>query len=263
MYTKKKVLENVKKSWLNILDNDILNKIIFELNQKQNSDFFPLSENIFETFKFFETYETKVILLGQDPYHNIKNGIPQANGLSFSVNDNYPVPPSLKNIYKELKNEYKNFKIPKHGNLKKWLIQEKILLLNCSLTVEKHKAGSHMKLWKNYTNNIIKYISENCSNVVFILLGNFAQNKIKFINKNNINNNKIKIINSVHPSPLSVNKGFWNSNIFIKTNNYFKLIDCQKKLQLSKILNKKKNSLSEDLIYKISLLINNQIDWQI
>ena len=182
MYTKKKVLKNVKNSWLNILDNDNLNKIIFELNKKSNCEYFPLIENIFETFKYFETYETKVILLGQDPYHNIKNNIPQANGLSFSVNDNYPIPPSLKNIFKELKNEYNNFKIPNNGNLKKWLIQEKILLLNCSLTVEKHKAGSHMKLWKNYTNNIIKYISENCSNVVFILLGNFAQNKIKIIN---------------------------------------------------------------------------------
>jgi len=262
-YTRKDILEDVKESWKKILDNNKLNKILFDLNKISTNNIYPTIENIFETFKYFEINETRVIILGQDPYHNIKNNkFPQANGLAFSVNDEFPVPPSLRNIYKELKIEYPDFKIPRHGNLKRWVSEEKILLLNSSLTVEIHKAGSHMKYWQKYTDNIISHISNNIDNIIFILLGNFAQKKIKYINQGKINNNTIKIITAVHPSPLSANRGFFNSNIFIKSNDYLKLIDCYKRLYFSLPFNDKR--LNYDILEKIcKLILKTEINWTI
>lgn len=142
---------------------------------------------------------------GQDPYHNPG----QANGLSFSVNDNIKIPPSLKNIYKEIQNEFldRNY-IFTSGNLERWFKEEKIFLLNASLTVIKNKPSSHMSMWKKFTNDVIEYISHNNDKCIFVLLGNFAKSKDTYIiNKNNI-------IYGVHPSPLSANKGFFDSNIF-------------------------------------------------
>jgi uracil-DNA glycosylase len=149
--------------------------------------------------------EIKILLLGQDPYH----GPNQACGLSFSVNDGMKIPPSLKNIYKELQNEFpdRNY-LFKSGNLERWFKEEKIFLLNSSLSVIEHKPASHMKFWENFTNDVIKYVSEKNKNCIFVLLGNFAKSKQVYIqNENNI-------ITGVHPSPLSANKGFFGSNIF-------------------------------------------------
>jgi uracil-DNA glycosylase len=135
-------------------------------------------------------------------------------GLSFSVPEQYKViPPSLKNIFTELKSDIKCY-TPKNGNLMNW-VANKVLLLNSSLTVEKGKSGSHIKYWEKFTNYIIKSISDNCENVVFILLGNFAKSKKQFID-----GDRHCIIEGVHPSPLSAYNGFFGSKIFSQTNKY-------------------------------------------
>jgi uracil-DNA glycosylase len=149
--------------------------------------------------------EIRILLLGQDPYHNPN----QANGLSFSVNDNIPTPPSLKNIYKEIKSEFpeRNYEF-KTGNLERWFKEEKIFLLNASLSVIKNKPGSQMKLWEEFTNDVIKYIEHHNKHCIFVFLGNFAKTKQGFIS------NKERIITGVHPSPFSAHSGFFGSNIF-------------------------------------------------
>lgn len=262
MYTKNKLLKNVNPSWLSILDNNELNNIINKLNEFDKKNIFPFEENIFKTFNYFDVNKTKLVLIGQDPYHNIKNKIPQANGLSFSVNNDFPIPPSLKNIFKELKKEYNDFIIPEHGNLIRWVTEENILLLNSSLTVEAHKPASHIKLWQNYTNNIINFISLNVDNVIFLLLGNFAQKKIKFINKERLNNNIITIIKGVHPSPLSANRGFFNSDVFKKCNDFIILQNNLKKLFL--LIISKYYLLSDNIIIKIKNYLNYKlINWSI
>lgn len=260
IYNKADLLKNIKSSWLTILDNEELNKIITYLNSINTSDLIlPYQNNIFKAFTYFELKKTKLVILGQDPYHNIKNNIPQANGLAFSVNEDFSIPPSLRNIYKELKNEYPDFNIPSHGNLSRWVKEENILLLNTSLTVVAHSSASHMKLWEKYTNNIIKYISENVNNVIFLLFGNFAKKKFKLINKNRIENNYIKVLNCVHPSPLSANRGFFNSNIFIECNNYIKLQNNLKKVNF--MINNNLNLKIIKLIFKI--IDTNIICWNI
>merc|ERR1712146_827420 len=201
------LFKNVKKSWKKILKKYINDDDIEKLYK--NKTIFPKINNIFEAFKYFDLNETKLVFLGQDPYINYKiiNGeiIPQATGLSFSVPNEFPIPPSLKNIFIEIKNSYSDFIIPENGNLIKWVVEEKILLLNTSLTVEKNKSNSHQKFWKNITDNIIKDISDNHPNTIFLLLGNNAKSKKKYINQK-----KHIIIEGVHPSPLSSYKGFFN-----------------------------------------------------
>lgn len=213
------IFKNVKKSWKKILQNYINDKNI--LNLYKNKTIFPKINNIFETFKYFELEETKLVFIGQDPYIKFKiidnQIIPQATGLSFSVPDNFIIPPSLKNIFLEIKNSYPNYKIPENGNLLRWVKKEKILLLNTSLTVEKNKSNSHQYFWKNITDNIIKDISDNHSSTIFLLLGNNAKSKKKFINEK-----KHIIIEGVHPSPLSAYKGFFHSKIFKKINDALK-----------------------------------------
>jgi uracil-DNA glycosylase len=141
--------------------------------------------------------------LGQDPYH----GPNQAHGLSFSVPDGEKIPPSLKNIFKELILEFpeRNYNF-KSGNLEQWFTREKIFLLNSSLTVQRGKAGSDIKKWEEFTDQVIKFISEKNEDCVFLLLGNYAKSKNKFIK------NKDKIVTEVHPSPLA--RGFVGSNVF-------------------------------------------------
>ena len=165
---------------------------------------YPSKDLIFKVFEM-DVKDIKVVLLGQDPYHNPK----QANGLSFSVADGVPVPPSLKNIYKELVIEFpsRNY-VFNTGNLERWFNEEKIFLLNASLSVIQNKPGSHMGLWEQFTDDVIRFISENNSECVFLLLGNFAKSKSKFIV------NKDKIVSGIHPSPLSAHNGFFNSGIF-------------------------------------------------
>lgn len=165
--------------------------------------------NIDLRYRVFEmdVKDIKLVLLGQDPYH----GPGQAHGLSFSVPIGIPIPPSLKNIYKELQAEYSERKYNfQHGNLENWFQREKIFLLNTALTVEKGKPGSHLTHWEPFTNKIIQFISEQNPTAIFLLLGKHAQSKAKLIQ------NKEKIIMGVHPSPLSAHKGFFGSNIFRK-----------------------------------------------
>jgi uracil-DNA glycosylase len=167
---------------------------------------YPEKENVYKVFEM-DVKEIKVVLLGQDPYH----GPGQAHGLSFSVPSGVKTPPSLRNIFKELQNEFpeRNYNFVS-GNLEQWFCREKIFLLNASLTVVEGTPASHMKLWEKFTNSAIEFISEQNPKCVFLLLGNFAKAKEKYIL------HKEQIINGVHPSPLSAHNGFFHSNIFIK-----------------------------------------------
>ena len=195
---------NVKKSWLKIINKETKKEYYQDIkNILDNEKYYPPRENIFEAFKYFELKETKLVIVGQDPYINEN----QAMGLSFSVPKNEKIPPSLKNIYKEL-NESCDFIIPNHGDLTNWCNQ-KILLLNGALTVQPNKSNSHAKYWIKFTDKIIKKISKKNKGCVFLLLGKYAQSKESLIDSN-----KHIIIKGVHPSPLSANyqsKGNINS----------------------------------------------------
>jgi uracil-DNA glycosylase len=214
-----KNLADIKLSWTNlIIDYHTKNNNYFDNIEKLlQTKFYPKRENIFECFKYFDIEQTKCVLLGQDPYINEENLngyiIPQAMGLSFSVNKNIKIPPSLRNIFMELKSNL-NIPIPISGDLTNWA-KNNVLLLNAGLTVKQKESGSHIKVWEPFTDYIIKNISDKCNNIVFILLGNYAKSKVKYIDTK-----KHCIIQCVHPSPLSANKGFFGSNIFSKTNEY-------------------------------------------
>ncbi|MCX6181460.1 MAG: uracil-DNA glycosylase [Bacteroidetes bacterium] len=182
----------------------------FLLEEKAKHTIFPPGDKIFEAFNRVPFNEVKVVILGQDPYHN--DG--QAHGLCFSVQHGVALPPSLKNIYKELHSDLGIAPIAS-GNLEKWTDQG-VFLLNATLTVRAHEAGAHQKKgWETFTDKVIQTISENKKNVVFILWGNYAQQKQKLIDAS-----KHLIIKSAHPSPLSAHNGFWGSKPFSKTNEY-------------------------------------------
>ncbi len=171
---------------------------------------YPPLNLIFSAFNYVKFEDIKVVILGQDPYH----GPREANGLAFSVNKGVKVPPSLRNIYKELADDL-NIAIPIHGDLQSWAKQG-VLLLNSVLTVEENKPGSHATIgWQQFTDQIIHSISNELEHVVFILWGNYAKTKIDLIDAR-----KHLIISSPHPSPFSANKGFFGSKPFSKTNNY-------------------------------------------
>ena len=206
-FTKEELLKDVKESWLPILDNKMLDDIIINLNKfDKDLVIYPNKNNIFECFRYFELNETKLILLGQDPYINKD----EAMGLSFSIPKiNKKIPPSLKNIYKEL-NIHRD-----HGDLSHWSGDSQFLLLNTSLSVFEGKSNSHTTLWRNYTNKIIEEISNKTEKIIFLLFGNDAKSKMKFINEE-----KHIVITCVHPSPLSASRGFFGSNVFIHINNY-------------------------------------------
>lgn len=172
---------------------------------------FPPKDKIFNAFNLCPYKELKLVLIGQDPYH----GPGQANGLAFSVNSGIPIPPSLKNIFKELEIDLK-IPNPKNGDLSNWASQG-VLLLNSTLTVRQADAGSHQKKgWEQFTNNVIKKISKDKSNVVFFLWGGYALKKL-----NLIDSRRHFVLQSAHPSPLSANRGRWFGNRhFSKANNY-------------------------------------------
>ena len=185
------------------------NMILSEYNKKT---IFPPQDYIFNALKLTSYENTKVVIVGQDPYH----GVNQANGLSFSVQKGIKLPPSLQNIYKELENDL-GIKPKTHGDLTNWAKQG-VLMLNAVLTVEKDKAASHRNLgWEPFTDYIIKLLNKKDKPVVFILWGNFAKEKVKFIN-----NPKHFIITSPHPSPFSAYSGFFGSKPFSKTNEFLK-----------------------------------------
>lgn len=209
--------QNIDASWLPILlleqNKPYFSRIIDRItaDKSEGKTIFPEESFILEALKLTPLNEVKVVILGQDPYH----GIGEANGLCFSVNDGVKIPPSLRNIYKELSNDIAGFQNPNHGNLHHWAKQG-VLLLNTSLTVVKDQANSHSKIgWVQFTNKIIESISNKNEQVVFILWGKNAHDKMEFINPN-----KHRIIKSVHPSPLSASRGFFGSKPFSKTNDY-------------------------------------------
>lgn len=203
---------NLHTDWINVINNEITKSYWLALESKvdeayQETCVFPTRENIFKCFDYFNINETKVVIVGQDPYY-LPN---QANGLCFSVNSNMSLPKSLINIFKELKNDLGVIRT--NGDLSNWAKQG-VLLLNNTLTVEENKPNSHQNFgWTFFTDNVIKYINNNLQKVIFVLWGNFAQTKIQFINTN-----KHYIIKSTHPSPLSANSGFFNSKPFSKIN---------------------------------------------
>ncbi|HLW29259.1 MAG TPA: uracil-DNA glycosylase [Brumimicrobium sp.] len=212
------MINEIENSWREILINEF-EKAYFKSLQsfleeeyKQNT-VFPKKENIFSAFNYTPIHKVKVVILGQDPYH----GIDQAHGLCFSVNESVPPPPSLVNIFKELHNDL-TLPIPKSGNLSHWAKQG-VLLLNATLTVRAHEAGSHQgKGWETFTDHVIRTISAEKKDVVFLLWGGFAKKKAKLIDQT-----KHHILLSGHPSPLSANRGYWFGNKhFSKTNETLK-----------------------------------------
>lgn len=187
------------------------NLIDFLEEEAQHQIVYPKSSEIFNAFKFTPFSQVKVVILGQDPYH----GPNQAHGLSFSVNHGIKPPPSLNNIFKELQSDV-GFKIPQHGNLTHWSTQG-VLLLNATLTVRAGQAGSHQnKGWENFTDSVIKILSEEKSSCVFLLWGNFAQSKQSLINTH-----KHCVLTAAHPSPLA-RGAFFGCKHFSKTNAYLK-----------------------------------------
>ena len=201
-------------SWEEIFNNypkiDELNNMIKEIDeQRLTKTIYPPKEQVFRVFDL-PLKDIKVVILGQDPYHNPD----QACGLSFSVNDGVPLPKSLINIYKELHDDL-GIKPAKTGNLESWFKQG-VFLLNAVLTVEKNSPASHSKMgWESFTDYIIENISEKNENVVFVLWGAYARSKNKLIDPS-----KHKIIESAHPSPLSAYRGFFGSKVFSQINNY-------------------------------------------
>lgn len=187
---------------------EIISKVDIE---RENKVIYPEKDKVLYSLESMDS-DVKVVIIGQDPYHNPG----QANGLSFSVSkDCVKLPPSLKNIFKELKSDIENVEISGHGDLSCWSKQG-VLLLNSFLTVEKNKPSSHSKLgWDLITDDIVSYLNNNYSNLVFILWGNYAQNKGK-----NIDRCKHFVIETPHPSPFSARKGFFGSKPFSKTNEY-------------------------------------------
>ncbi len=209
------MLQDLPKNWLGFLKNHDLKKQLLSIEARLEEEIklgkiiFPKRENIFRSLQLVQPYEVKVVILGQDPYHNFN----QADGLAFSVSNFQSLPPSLRNIFIEIENDL-NIKIEKKGDLEN-IAKQGVLLLNSILTVEKNNPGSHKNIgWEKLTDIIISSLSL-MGNIVFILWGNFAKKKSNLID-NNIN----LVINSSHPSPFSAHKGFFGSKPFSKCNDY-------------------------------------------
>jgi uracil-DNA glycosylase len=211
------MLFNSKTSWNTILTDEIEKPYFKDLLKEVEEEYlnetcFPPKDLIFSAFDNCSFENLKVVIIGQDPYH----GEGEANGLCFSVNDNVKIPPSLRNIYKEIALDLDAVFFPTSGNLESWAKQG-VLLLNASLTVRKNIPNSHKHLkWKLFTDAVIQKISDEKENIVFLLWGNFAQKK-----GSKIDRNKHFVLESGHPSPMSANQGKWFGNKhFGKTNEY-------------------------------------------
>lgn len=205
----------IDASWKEQLKDEFEKDYFQQLTQFIRSEYstkkiFPPARLIFNAFDHTPFDKVKVAILGQDPYHN--DG--QAHGLSFSVNDGVMQPPSLINIFKEINRDL-GIPIPVSGNLTRWADQG-VLLLNATLTVQAHMAGSHQgRGWETFTDAAIKKLAQNRQNIVFMLWGSYAQRKAEFIDPN-----KHLILKSPHPSPLSAHRGFIGNNHFSMGNNY-------------------------------------------
>jgi len=207
---------NIDNSWKEKLSKEFEKPYFKELTEFVKREYttetcFPKGSEIFAAFEYCSFDNVKAVIIGQDPYH----GIGQANGLCFSVNYGIAIPPSLINIFKEIDSDV-NIPFPSTGNLERWAKQG-VLLLNATLTVRAHNAGSHQgKGWEKFTDAVIQTISEHKNGVVFLLWGGFAKKKGR-----KIDSTKHYILDSGHPSPLSANRGYWFGNKhFSKTNEY-------------------------------------------
>jgi uracil-DNA glycosylase len=208
----------IAESWKRRLQGEFLQPYFVDLvgfvkQEYQTQQVYPPGRLIFNAFDKCSFEDTKVVILGQDPYH----GPGQANGLSFSVNDGIAVPPSLGNIFKEIKEDLGK-PLPRSGNLERWA-QQGVLLLNATLTVRANQAGSHQnKGWENFTDAVIKCISDEREGVVFMLWGNYAQKKGQVID-----DTKHLVLKAKHPSPMAANYGGWfGCKHFSQANNYLK-----------------------------------------
>jgi uracil-DNA glycosylase len=207
----------IENSWKQELSEEFQSEYFFNLKnflveEKKKYLIFPPGSEIFAAFNFTPFQNVKAVILGQDPYH----GQGQANGLCFSVKSGIPKPPSLQNIFKELNSDL-GFSIPSSGNLERWARQG-VLLLNATLTVRCGNAGSHQnKGWENFTDAVIRTLSGKKNNLVFILWGNYAQAKQSLIDPF-----RHLIIMSAHPSPFSVDRGFFGSKPFSRANAYLR-----------------------------------------
>jgi uracil-DNA glycosylase len=205
----------IEPGWKKRLHDEFEKPYFTELTNFVKSEYatqkiYPPGKLIFNAFDKCSFDKVKVVILGQDPYHEPG----QAHGLCFSVPDGVSFPPSLQNIFKEIKNDLE-IPIPKSGNLERWA-EQGVFLLNATLTVRAHTAGSHQKKgWETFTDNVIHLLSESGDHLVFILWGAYAQRKGELIN-----NAKHLVLSSVHPSPLSAHRGFFGNHQFSKANEY-------------------------------------------
>jgi len=205
----------LEPGWLSVLEGEFEKQYmkdlkLFLLREKEAGyTIFPKGADIFNAFNHTPFSKVKVVILGQDPYH----GDGQAHGLSFSVKKGVKVPPSLKNMYKELETDIDGFKMPDHGELTQWADQG-VLLLNATLTVRAHEPGSHQgRGWEAFTDQAISQLSAQKTGLVFLLWGKYAQNKSILIDEK-----KHTVLKSAHPSPFSAYNGFFDSKPFSKTN---------------------------------------------
>lgn len=219
--------ELLPKDYLELIDKDILlttQKMLNDEIKKSKSELtliYPKVNELFSIFWKCRLEDIRVVIIGQDPYHN---NINQANGIAFSVSDDIILPPSLKNIFKELKNCYSDIE-RKSGDLEDW-VKQGIFLLNASLTVNKGVPGSHLYIWEKFTDHIIDIIQKR-GDIIFCMWGKFAESKINII-KNNSN----IILQSSHPSPFSA---LQTDNPFIGSRVFLKIDNCLEKLGFSKI----------------------------
>lgn len=210
----------IEKSWKKILGTELREKYFADLanfvkTEIKNTKVFPHPKNIFRAFELTPFDSVRVVILGQDPYH----GEGQAHGLSFSVSENTPLPPSLQNIFKEVSSDLGlPFEaLAKKGDLSRWA-EQGVLLLNAVLTVRANSPASHKgRGWENFTDAVIKILSDKKENLVFILWGNYAREKGKVIDRT-----RHLVIESPHPSPFSAHSGFFGSRPFSRTNTYLK-----------------------------------------
>ena len=206
----------IEQSWKDVLSGEFEKEYFRKLTDfvrgeyKSGKTIYPKPQNIFNAFNLCPLSDVKVVIIGQDPYHEPG----QAHGLCFSVNDGVPFPPSLRNIFVEIQNDLGK-PIPATGNLTRWA-QQGVLLLNATLTVRAHQAGSHQKRgWETFTDAVIKTLSDKRENLVFILWGSYAQRKGQFIDRR-----RNLVLTAVHPSPLSAFRGFIGCGHFSQANNY-------------------------------------------
>ncbi|RWS30851.1 uracil-DNA glycosylase 2-like protein [Leptotrombidium deliense] len=209
---------NIGVSWFKALNNEFKQPYFKKLSdflteERKRCVVYPPENEVYTWTRMASISETKVVIIGQDPYHQPK----QAHGLAFSVKKGIVLPPSLRNMYTELKDDIDGFVVPNHGDLSGWAKQG-VLLLNNSLTVRKGEANSHSSIgWEILTDAVIKWINVNMSNVVFLLWGSFAQQKGAVIDSK-----KHLVLKCPHPSPLSAHRGFFGCKHFSKANEYLK-----------------------------------------